>query len=286
MVWTMAWRTPKLDAQGNFLGSFAMMSDITVRKTVEEEIGQLNDELESRVQKRTAELQESREHLQILTRRLVEVQEEERRALARELHDRVRQMLAATKLNLHFIRNELSEDSKARVDSRLEESTHYLEEITALIRNVMIDLRPAALDDDGLEAALRVYIGEYIRRYNIKVVLDLPDSGIPRLESSIEMTFLRIAQEALTNIARHAHADQAFLSLQQEGNVIRMTIEDNGVGIKSLQESTRLALEAGASGYMVKEAVAGELLHAIRSLYNGRHYFSRGIADKVSSYIQ
>jgi PAS domain S-box-containing protein len=209
------------DEDGNVLYRAVNVQDITERKRVEQE------------------LHESREHLQILSRRLVEVQEEERRAIARELHDRVGQTLAALNINLMIMNGQLLEDSKQRVGTRLDDSMHLVAEAIALVRNVMTDLRPAVLDDYGLEAALQSYIDEYKSRYGIKVVLDPPDQPIPRLGPSLEMTLLRITQEALFNIARHAQADSVNVSLRLQDNAVHLMVQDNGVGIQSWQEANR-----------------------------------------------
>ena len=123
------------DENGNVLYRAVNVQDITERKRVEQE------------------LHESREHLQILSRRLVEVQEEERRAIARELHDRVGQTLAALNINLMIMNGQLLEDSKQRIGSRMSDTMRLVAEAIALVRNVMTDLRPAVLDDYGLEAA-------------------------------------------------------------------------------------------------------------------------------------
>jgi signal transduction histidine kinase len=251
---------------GEIVAAINCFYDITGLKQSEEALQQLNILLEGRVQTRTAELQasnqslhESRKNLQGLSRRLVEVQDDERRAMARELHDRVGQTLSALKINLMIINGELPEDTKQSIGSRLDDSMHLVAEAISLIRNLMTDLRPAELDDYGLEAALRTYIDEFRSRYKIQVRLEPADTNIPRLTPSVEMTLLRIAQEALTNVAKYAQADQAILSLQLEENAIRLTIQDNGVGIESLPESTR----PGNHGLTIMreraEAVGGNL---------------------------
>ena len=165
--------------------------------------------------------------------------EEERRAIARELHDRVGQSLSALNINLIIMRDQLLPDSLERVGSRLSDSMHLVGETITLVRDVMSNLRPAVLDDYGLEAALQSYVDEYMFRYGIKVVLEKSAQPIPRLGPSIEMTFLRIAQEALMNIARHANASQVNFALWQERDSVCMTVQDNGSGIVSWQEANR-----------------------------------------------
>ena len=246
--------------QGEIVAAINCFYDVTGLRQSEKALQQLNILLEGRVQAPTAELQasnqalreevderkqgekalrENRENLESLSQRLVELQEEERRALARELHDRIGQALSALKIDLSMVRDELPEDAKQRIGPRLDDSLHLVVETISLVRNLMTDLRPAELDDYGLEVALLTYIKEFEFRYNIHVRLEPSDTTIPRLNSGVEMTLLRIAQEALTNIAKHAQADQVTLSLQQEENVIRLTIQDNGAGIEDLPKKIR-----------------------------------------------
>ena len=184
-------------------------------------------------------LQESRERLQILSQRLVEVQEEERRAIARELHDRVGQTLAALNINLIIISGQLGGKVDEQTSTRLNDSMKLIAETIALVRDVMSNLRPSVLDDYGLEAAIDSHVSQYMSRYEIGVKFDKSDQPLPRLGSSIEMTFLRIAQEALMNIARHAQASQVHLKLWQADDNVCMTIQDNGTGIASWESANR-----------------------------------------------
>jgi signal transduction histidine kinase len=151
----------------------------------------------------------------------------------------VGQSLSALNINLIIMRDQLLPDSLERVASRFDDSMHLVGETITLVRDVMSNLRPAVLDDYGLEAALQSYVDEYRSRYEIKVVLERPAQPIPRLGPSIEMTFLRIAQEALMNIARHANASQVTLTLWQEDDSVCMAVQDNGSGIVSWQEANR-----------------------------------------------
>jgi PAS domain S-box-containing protein len=181
-------------------------------------------------------LHKHRERLKLLSRRLVEVQEEERHAIARELHDRVGQNLAALTLNLNILRNQLSGEVLEKIGTRLNDSVTLVNDILTITRSVMADLRPNVLDDYGLDAAINEYAERFTQRYGIKVITHTPAKPTPRLDPGVEMTLLRIAQEALTNIARHAQATQAVMSLEMEGNEIMMTVEDNGQGILSWQK--------------------------------------------------
>jgi len=112
-------------------------------------------------------------------------------------------------------------------------------EINKLVRDVMMDLRSPVLDDYGLEAALQAHLEEFRSRYNINVQFERSDPPLPRLASSLEITLLRIAQEALFNIIKHAQATQVTVSLQQDTAHIHLTVQDNGMGIKTLQKASR-----------------------------------------------
>jgi two-component system sensor histidine kinase UhpB len=181
-------------------------------------------------------LHQNRERLRVLSRRLVEVQEEERHAIARELHDRVGQNLAALTLNLNILRNQLSAEILEKVGTRLNDSVTLVKDILTITRSVMTDLRPNVLDDYGLDAAINEYAERFTQRYGIRVTTHTPTTPTPRLDPGVEMTLLRIAQEALTNIAKHSQATQAVMTLEMENNAVLMTIEDNGQGILSWQK--------------------------------------------------
>ena len=203
------------DNQGNILYRAISVQDITERKQAQ------------------AALEESRRRLQELSRRLIEVQEEERRMIARELHDRVGQNLSALKLNLTIMEQEPSPDPIPHGDPRLEDSLKLVDETTKLVRDLLDELRPATLDSHGLTAALQAYTAEFTSRYNVKVRLDITNEPFPRLNPKLEVALLRIAQEALINVAHHARADQAILSLRLENNIVSLAVLDNGVGMEA-----------------------------------------------------
>jgi PAS domain S-box-containing protein len=184
-------------------------------------------------------LHQNRERLKTLSRRLVEVQEEERQALARELHDRVGQNLAALNLNLNILRSQLSSEALQVIGTRLDDSVSLVNQILTITRNVMADLRSNVLDDYGLESALREYAEQFTQRTGVEVVSDKSGTAIPRLEPSIEMTLLRIAQEALTNVARHAQASKATISIRSDDETVYMSIQDDGIGILSWQKANQ-----------------------------------------------
>ena len=208
------------DSDNNVLYRAISLQDITERKRAEEA------------------LEQNRQYLKVLSRRLVEVQDEERRAIARELHDRVGQNLSALKINLTMMENLSLQDRMQQNGTRIQDSLKILEETIKLVRGLLIELRPAELDAYGLKAALESYIDEFTPRYGINIVLNIENESFPRLNPSLEITVLRIAQEALTNVARYAQADQAMLSLRLENNTIYLTVLDNGIGIEASRGQT------------------------------------------------
>jgi signal transduction histidine kinase len=177
------------------------------------------------------EVRAGREQLQELSRRLVETQEIERRQIAQEFHDQVGQNLTALSINLNILRNQLPAESEVRLGARLDESQRLLEETAERIRDTISELRPVVLDDYGLGAALRWYIQKFSKRTELKVVTRIAD-GEPaqRTPPAVETALFRVAQEALTNIAKHAHARRATITLKPFGRAVRLTIADDGVG--------------------------------------------------------
>jgi len=170
------------------------------------------------------------ERLQDLTARLAEAEEAERRRLARELHDQIGQKLTALGINLNVIKAQVDPDHAPHVISRLDDSLQLLKETTERVRRVIADLRPPMLDDYGLLPTLRWCASELRTRVDldIRVVGHEPD---PRLGSPVEDALVRITQEALTNVAKHAHASSVTIKLVQEDDLVRLTITDDGVGL-------------------------------------------------------
>ena len=176
------------------------------------------------------------EQLRALTNRLAEVEEAERRQLARELHDQVGQNLTALSLNLKIVhdqiaacKNKPSDDIIAQLLNRLADSLDLVEETTVRSRNVMDHLRPPALEEYGLLAALRWYVTGFQSRTDVDVTINGAEPE-PRLPVTVETVLFRIAQEALTNVARHAQASQVEVNLEAVTDGVRLTIADDGVG--------------------------------------------------------
>jgi signal transduction histidine kinase len=176
-----------------------------------------------------AALAESRAELQALSRRLVSVQEESRRELARELHDRVGQNLTALNLNFALMQGALPRDAVDLVRQRLDDSLLLIAESMTHVRDVMAELRPPLLEEYGLATALRWYLTQMEGRTGLGLPLEAVDGG-PRPPAAIETVFFRVAQEAITNAAHHARAREVRVALRPLGAGLRLTISDDGVG--------------------------------------------------------
>lgn len=195
--------------------------------------------------------------LQMFSRQLIEAQEDERRRIARELHDQIGQVLTAVKMSLHTVQQVCSA-SEAR--SHVKDNIEAVDEALRLVRDLSVELRPPILDDLGLVTALRWYVDRYAKRsgLRVQVIIDLPDHG-ERFSRELETASFRIAQEALTNIVRHANASHIRVQLAKEGNVLLLSIKDNGVGfdLDSLQKRAPRAATLGLVSMQERAHAAG-----------------------------
>jgi len=202
---------PLWEADGTFAGIIESMRDITERVRAEEA------------------LQQYARRLRALSARLAEVSEAERQRLARELHDQVGQNLTALGINLNIIRTQISKEAAVSVRSRLDDTLSLVEQTTERIRDVMADLRPPVLDDYGLVAALHWYGNQFAGRTGIGFAVE-GEEPVPRLAAHVENALFRIAQEALTNTAKHAQATQVTVRVEVKGETLRLVIADDGIG--------------------------------------------------------
>ena len=175
------------------------------------------------------EQQRLRAELQAATRRLLTIQEDERNALSRELHDDIGQQITAIKLGATLLREEADPDERAQI---LGEIVATADEAVAKVRNLSLLLRPPQLDSVGIEAALRWHAERVFRSGRTRLELALEPLG-GRPAADVELATFRIAQEALTNVLRHAEANRVRVTLAPHdgGRALRLTIEDDGTGL-------------------------------------------------------
>jgi PAS domain S-box-containing protein len=221
---------PVRDETGKLIRAAGIAEDITERKRA------------------AKELEEANRQLKTLSRRLFEVQEEERRHLARELHDEIGQALTAAKINLQSVTG----DNGSATFERLQETTAILDQLLGQIRQISLYLRPSMLDDLGLVPALRSLMDQQGRRASVEMRLsvdNLPES----FDAKIQTICFRIAQEAITNALRHARAGRIDVNLRREGANLRLVIHDDGIGFDA--ESAH-AQTAGLGLIGIKERAA------------------------------
>jgi two-component system sensor histidine kinase UhpB len=201
------------------------------------------------------ELGAARERLQGLSRRLLEVQESERKSLARELHDDIGQALTALKLNLEALqRGRNGVALEARVQEALDTTQHTLERV----RQLSLSLRPLQLDDLGLAAALRSHLDRQAALGGFAPHPEIQDSPA-RLPPEVETACFRVAQEAVNNIVRHARARNVWLQLSLHGELLALAVRDDGAGfdVEAAQRRAALGASLGVVSMSERAALAG-----------------------------
>lgn len=173
-----------------------------------------------------SQLRKSQEDLQLLSQRLLDVQEVERRTIARELHDEVGQALTGIWLTL-----ELAAQSQSDVVfSKIDQAYKLVSNLMEVISQMSLELRPALLDDLGLLPALLWYLGRYASQTQVKPIFRHSGLEKQRFASQVETAAFRILQEALTNVARHACVDDVNVTLWLDGEMLGLQVEDEGIG--------------------------------------------------------
>lgn len=185
-----------------------------------------HNELEQRVAERTAELAQANAALRAMSLRLVEVQEQERRFLARELHDEAGQVLTGLKM----VVDQSLMVAPEPLRERLSGAVQLINDLISRVRNLSLELRPQMLDDLGLLVALEWHFKRYTQQTNIQVDFRRTALG-ERLPAFLETAIFRIAQEALTNVARHARVTEVAVRLWVDAERVGLQVEDKGAGM-------------------------------------------------------
>jgi two-component system, NarL family, sensor kinase len=196
----------------------------------------LADALDTQVQFRTQELQrrnaeilQQSEQLRELSGRLMHTQDEERRRIARELHDSAGQSLAALGMSLTRIENDAQRDP-LRLSKSIQDAQDLIQDLTKEIRTTSYLLHPPMLDESGLSSALRWYIGGLEERSGLSIELNISDS-LGRLAPEVELAIFRLVQECLTNIHRPSGSKTAVIRIAREPDKIYVEVQDHGRGI-------------------------------------------------------
>jgi two-component system, NarL family, sensor histidine kinase UhpB len=217
-----------------------IINDITERLRTQQALGRANLELE-----------QSHERLRALSRRLFEVQEEERGRLARDLHDDIGQALTALKIQLESL--SLTGDGALR--ARLAEGVQTVQHTLERVRQLSLSLRPPQLDDLGLAAALRSHLDRQAGLAGLMAHFDAAEAP-QDVEPDTETVCFRVAQEAINNVLRHAHARNVWLRVFMAGGHLALSVRDDGRGF-DLESARRGAASLGLVGMEERIALAG-----------------------------
>lgn len=191
-----------------------------------ERIRTQNLELERRVELRTQEIRQSREKVEQLLQKIISSQEDERRRVARDLHDTILQDISAFLIQLDVCKLQPELITAGKIDEMRDIAVKAIDSIHAVIK----DLRPTVLDDLGINAAIHWLLAKHLARRGINYYFDLESPLTRRLPHKIEITVFRILQEVLINIARHSRAQNVFVTVDADDANLEITIEDDGEG--------------------------------------------------------
>ena len=220
--WFRARAVPIRDHEGQIVKWYGTCSDIHDSKLLEQSIRDNAKELERMVDDRTAALHR-------ISGRLLTMQDDERRRIARELHDGLGQELAAAKMLIDSVR----ESKSSQHERAALEASDVIDRAIQQVRSLSHLLHPPLLDEVGLLSALRWYLEGLTKRSGIETSLDVQPPDFPRLAADLETAAFRIIQEALTNVYRHSGAEKAWVTLMQRETDVVVSIRDNGKGIES-----------------------------------------------------
>ena len=240
-------------AEGDLSGSIAPEGQDEVRRLAvsfetmrgrleasQRELADWSTELEERVRERTAQLEQRDRERSVLLNKVISAQEDERKRIARDLHDQIGQTLTGLVMQIGGAEATLSDD-QAAVKKQLADLGESASEAVEEVRRMMSDLRPSVLDDMGLESAVSWYTENHLEREGINVVLDLQRSKTP-LSPNVEISAFRVYQEAITNVIKHSSASNVRISLAYDEDRLSGTIEDDGIGFEVS------AVQPGADG--------------------------------------
>ena len=257
------------DAQGAVLGYVKVSRDLTERKQWEEALQEAHNALELRVEERTeqlaaanrsldAQLQERRiaeEQIRGLLGRIISVQEDERRRIARDLHDHIGQQIVGLRLKLESL--EQTPGADPGLAARCDEAQNHIARLDRDLDFFTWELRPAALDDLGLVVALGNFLNEWSSTFGVAAEFHSVGLEDQRLPFDVETNLYRIVQEALNNVYKHARASSVSLILERRGAQVALIVEDDGQGFDAGALTDRRDKGLGLVGMRERAALAG-----------------------------
>jgi PAS domain S-box-containing protein len=267
------------------LGFAKIARDLTAQRAAEVQLVDAYATLEMRVDQRTEQLQAevvqrtaAQQDVSNLMRRLVTAQEEQRARIARDLHDQVGQQLTALRLTLGRVRDHAGEETA----SHLEHASKLASDIDAELDFLAWELRPAALDDLGLLAALPRFVDQWAAHHEITAEFRTVGFEAGQLAADAEVTFYRVTQEALNNIVKHAHATRVDVILETRDGTVSLVIEDDGVGFE--QADPRLGARGiGLASMSERAALSGATLQIESTAGKGTTVFLRRPVDAAAA---
>jgi signal transduction histidine kinase len=200
-----------------------------------------------------------------LSGRLMATQDEERRRVARELHDGLGQDLSVAKMMLNRMQQEESSDEPG--EQTLDEVVALLDRTIQSVRSLSHLLHPPLLDEVGLRSALQWYVDGLSERSGIETSLDVQPATFPRLAPGLETTIFRIIQEALTNVFRHSGASKAWVTLIEQESQVMVTVRDNGKGVgEQIEELRPESIGVGIGGMRQRVKEVGGTLQLVNAM--------------------
>lgn len=241
--------SPIKTPDGDVIGASAIARDVTERKQAESARAQI------------ARLEQSQAAHRLLLQRVFETQEQERRRIARELHDEAGQLMASLLVGLRALDDATAiDDAKAQSRRLRSVAVKALDEVGRLARG----LHSSVLDDHGLAVALQRYVAEYSTTHNIAVDLALDETDARNLLPVVQLAVFRVVQEALTNVVKHSGATAIRVRLARSANGLKTTIADNGRGFEPDAVSAHSEAHLGLQSMRQRAAILGGTLR-IRS---------------------
>lgn len=227
------------------------------------------------------ELKKAQDQLRRLSGSIMESQEKERTAIARELHDELGQVLTALRIDSVWLRDRLR-GIDANASERASTMCELIDKTIDEVRGMATRLRPGVLDDLGLTEALEWYATEFEKRTGIACAFSHP--SVPKVDDMVATAAYRIAQEALTNVARHAFATHVDVALQTDADILTLKVVDDGRGfnIQDLPESECL----GMAGMRERASLVGGILEIQSQLGKGTHVYCRLPTDGKRGLLQ